>query len=201
MRRAAGLSARMDTEPASILPVLLVVEVTVKTADVFDLLVTAIDSPSIRYWLRRFEMPENEDDAEGDADGSMTEPEEHVYEGNHIGVVLPDGFDPDALAWRAGEEPWGDVSQIYFAPLVEGGKLLLFVDDDLGPRPEGTPPVGTAEDGGGVVTLDLAAIRRGLAIMAKLEPKHFADFLNEQYDATTADVFVQCCVFGEVVYG
>ena len=44
-------------------------------------------------------------------------------------------------------------------------------------------------------------IKRGLTVMAKKERKHFVDFLNEDYDETTADVFLQCCLFGEVIYG
>jgi len=38
-------------------------------------------------------------------------------------------------------------------------------------------------------------------VMAKKEPRHFADFLKEDYDETTGDVFLQCCLFGEVIYG
>jgi len=41
----------------------------------------------------------------------------------------------------------------------------------------------------------------GLTRMAGKYPTHFADFLAENDDATTADVFVQCCIFGEVRYG
>ena len=36
---------------------------------------------------------------------------------------------------------------------------------------------------------------------AQKEPRHFADMLSESDDATTADVFLQLCVFGEVIYG
>jgi hypothetical protein len=31
-------------------------------------------------------------------------------------------------------------------------------------------------------------------------PRHFADFLNEKADAVTGDAFLQCCLFGEVIY-
>ena len=41
----------------------------------------------------------------------------------------------------------------------------------------------------------------GLAIMAEKYPRHFADLLNENDDADTHDVFMQCVVLGEVVYG
>ena len=51
--------------------------------------------------------------------------------------------------------------------------------------------------------LDRAALNRGLGIMFG-NPKlahHAADFLKEDEDAGTGDVFIQCCLLGEVVYG
>ena len=52
-----------------------------------------------------------------------------------------------------------------------------------------------------VHTLDRVAVEQGIAIMADKHPKHFADWLADDYDAITADVFLQCCVLKEVVYG
>ena len=49
--------------------------------------------------------------------------------------------------------------------------------------------------------LNLKKIKRGMTVMAKKEPKHFADFVSGDYDQTTGDVFLQCCLFGEVIYG
>ena len=56
-------------------------------------------------------------------------------------------------------------------------------------------------DDGESSILTRATIERGLKVMANEYPKHMDDILNENYDADTADVFLQCCVFGEVVYG
>lgn len=50
-----------------------------------------------------------------------------------------------------------------------------------------------------IVTLD--NIKRGLALMAEKSPHQFANLVGETDDATTADVFLQYVVFGEVVYG
>ena len=50
-------------------------------------------------------------------------------------------------------------------------------------------------------TLTLPKLKRGLTVMAKKFPRHFADFLTENDDADTADVLLQCALFGEVVYG
>lgn len=49
--------------------------------------------------------------------------------------------------------------------------------------------------------LDLPAIRRGIQVMADDSPLHFAHFISERDDALTGDVFLQCCLFGKVVYG
>lgn len=42
---------------------------------------------------------------------------------------------------------------------------------------------------------------KGLETMALKYPRHFADFLNENEDGNTADVFLQCALFGEITYG
>ncbi len=46
-----------------------------------------------------------------------------------------------------------------------------------------------------------ADIEKGLKIFADEYPSHFADWIDENDDATTGDVFLQCVVLGEVVYG
>ena len=49
--------------------------------------------------------------------------------------------------------------------------------------------------------LTLEAIQRGVKIMAEKYPRHFGDWIGENDDATTGDVFLQCCLFGETIYG
>lgn len=49
--------------------------------------------------------------------------------------------------------------------------------------------------------LDLSAIAQGLDALARDYPRHFADLINDNGDALTADVLLQCCLFGELVYG
>lgn len=49
--------------------------------------------------------------------------------------------------------------------------------------------------------LDKHAIQRGLDVMREKYPRHFGDFLAENDDADTGDVFLQCCLFGELIYG
>jgi len=49
--------------------------------------------------------------------------------------------------------------------------------------------------------LDFDEFKSGLRVMAKKYPRHFADFINDNADGITSDVFIQCCCFGEIVYG
>jgi hypothetical protein len=51
------------------------------------------------------------------------------------------------------------------------------------------------------VRVDRSVAEKGLKIMAEKYPKHFTDFINENDDADTGDVFLQCCVFGNVIFG
>jgi hypothetical protein len=44
-------------------------------------------------------------------------------------------------------------------------------------------------------------IKAGLEHMAKSMPSDFRDIVDHQGDASTADVFLQCCLFKDVVYG
>jgi len=55
--------------------------------------------------------------------------------------------------------------------------------------------------------LNYASIKRGLQLMAEANAKglpyghHWNDFITDNDDQTTADVFLQFCLFGEVIYG
>lgn len=48
--------------------------------------------------------------------------------------------------------------------------------------------------------LDRAACILGLSTMAKKFPAHFNDFIKENDDAVTGDVYLQCCLFKDIVY-
>ena len=50
-------------------------------------------------------------------------------------------------------------------------------------------------------TLTLETLKKGLKVMATKYSRHFDDFINENDDADTGDVFLQCAVFGDVIYG
>lgn len=57
-----------------------------------------------------------------------------------------------------------------------------------------------SENDNKVYTLNVQAIKRGLTCMAKKYPSDFADFVKGDYDMNTGDIFLQCCLFNEVIY-
>jgi hypothetical protein len=56
-------------------------------------------------------------------------------------------------------------------------------------------------DGTNQWQLDRDTIKRGFQIMHDKYPRHFTNFVAENDDAETGDVFLQCCLFGELVFG
>lgn len=81
--------------------------------------------------------------------------------------------------------------EVYFHlhwPLSEGGNLCIFDRE-------------SEEEDREYWTLDMESIQRGLQVMADKYPRHFGDFLAGNDDADTGDVFLQCCLFGELVFG
>lgn len=87
----------------------------------------------------------------------------------------------------------------------EGGKLEIpgdyFPGYILVPFHEGCSLEIKAEDDDKTYCLDAAKMKQGLELMAKNEQRHWQDFINENDDAETADVFLQLCLFNEIVYG
>jgi hypothetical protein len=69
------------------------------------------------------------------------------------------------------------------------------------PLTEGCSVIVKDQEEGKVYKLNLGAIHKGIEVMAAKYPRHFGDFLSENSDSTTGDVFLQCCLLGEVVYG
>lgn len=75
-------------------------------------------------------------------------------------------------------------------PVSPGGALLI--SDQSGE---------TLEHVGKLFRLSPRSLKRGWAIMAEKYPRHFADVLLQNDDVVTGDVFLQCCLFGEIIYG
>jgi hypothetical protein len=64
----------------------------------------------------------------------------------------------------------------------------------------GSLGIVSTEPSSDVFRLDLKSIGRGLGDLATKYPRHFADLVNENTDAITAEVLLQCCLFGELIY-
>ena len=103
--------------------------------------------------------------------------------GSNYWYVINEFVKPKAFTFRTDED---EVYRHLDYPLNEGGALIVgdMEDED-------------SED----KRLDLEAIQKGLKIMAEKYPRHMSDFINDNDDAITGDVFLQCCLFGDVIYG
>ena len=65
-----------------------------------------------------------------------------------------------------------------------------------------TIPVRGNEDEDSILgSIDLVSIENGEQRMVDQYPEHFADLFAENDDATTADIWFQLAVLGELVYG
>ncbi len=71
-------------------------------------------------------------------------------------------------------------------PFINGVTLVLTADEEEDDKP---------------LHLDRAALVRGLQVMAEKYPRQFNDFLTENDDAETGDIYLQCCIFGEAIFG
>lgn len=94
--------------------------------------------------------------------------------------------EPKELTFRSSPD---NVFEYLDYPLNEGGSVVIETRE----RDE--------IDSATSWTLDLNRVEKGLKILAKDYPQHFADFISDKDDSTTGDVFLQCCLFGEVVFG
>jgi hypothetical protein len=74
-------------------------------------------------------------------------------------------------------------------PLSEGGALMV------------SDRKAANEDEVKITRIDWPRLLEGLKIMAEKHPRHFGNWLSENDDAETGDVFLQCCVLGDTVYG
>ena len=79
----------------------------------------------------------------------------------------------------------GEYADWIFAALTPGGEAVL--------------TLSLVEGGFDMYVLDRAKIAAGLALLA--DTPHWVDFMDENEDGTTGDVFLQMCLFGEVVFG
>lgn len=83
---------------------------------------------------------------------------------------------------------------------------IVILDDDTGTGHQLVMPIpAEVTPSQMVATFKKKAVHHlfedGLTVMAKEHPRHFGELVADTGDATTADVFLQCCLFGKVLYG
>lgn len=84
-------------------------------------------------------------------------------------------------------EMFGDEDTVYRYvqyPMSEGGAVMLCDVEDPSDKWE----------------LTREKVEQGLNVMATKYPRHYKNWMEENDDAETGDVFVQCALFGELVY-
>lgn len=85
----------------------------------------------------------------------------------------------------------------YEVPLIKGGELYTMDVEEMGDKEYKDASKADKEKW----TLTLEKCIAGLKIMAEKCPRHFGDVMADNTDATTADVFLQCCLLGDCIYG
>ena len=94
----------------------------------------------------------------------------------------------------AEEHKYECIEDKWAAILVNGGTLVVYdeyeMDNELNENELPTK-----------YTLTLKDVRKGLRLMKKLYPEHYADLVEENDDLITGDVWLQLAVFGELIYG
>lgn len=126
-------------------------------------------------------------------------------EGLHI--LQPDRIsDMICGAFEGGSNYWAYISDNMINRIYKKTQDMQkepFVDRLLMAVQRGLPVrIRDAEDPQTILgTLTAVSWQKGETLMLQNQPKHFADIIAENDDATTADVFLQFALMGELVYG
>lgn len=91
----------------------------------------------------------------------------------------------------------------YWYMIVEHNKKVAGVDylHEIPLRNNGFIAINHKEEGGIPSILCVSSIKKGWKVIKEKYPQHYHDAINDNHDAVTADVFLQCCLFGGVIYG
>jgi len=104
---------------------------------------------------------------------------------------------PKEVRYKA-KEMGQPISETIGEYILNGGYVQFYDseeeydDDDYGE---------THSDNGLLGTVDMDSILEAITLIKKDYPEVWENILDEQYDANDADIFLQLCVMGEVVYG
>jgi hypothetical protein len=116
---------------------------------------------------------------------------------------IPDSRIEDLLcdAFEGGSNYWYIIKKFNYPPGKDKKSLgIEFAHIQL-PLRGGSLTVGDIEGDMPDKVLDRAAIVKGLKLMSEKYPKHYADFLAENDDATTGDIFLQLALYDEIIFG
>jgi hypothetical protein len=112
-------------------------------------------------------------------------------------------------AFEGGSNYWYNIKEVIkpkdedlYRSFRENGELEYFPKYISYPLSEGGALViEDSEDCQAPSLLNLVSIQVGLRLMATKHPEHFENFISDNADADTGDVFLQLCLFGEIVFG
>jgi len=108
-----------------------------------------------------------------------------------ISNLLCSAFEGGSNYWIAStktvEAPSGHFDRTT-TPLEPGGKVIVTLDEEH------------TKGAGVTYVLDRDAIARGLVALQREVPHQFGNALGGNDDASTGDCFLQCCLFGEIVF-
>ena len=75
-------------------------------------------------------------------------------------------------------------------PFVEGGPGVTLRDCEA-----------LDDEDSGILVLNREKCLQGIQTLADVNPHQFSLFIDESDDAITSDCYLQCCLFGNVIYG
>ena len=109
-------------------------------------------------------------------------------------------------AFEGGYSPWIHEADFISGTVDTSDPVVFWGHDEYYANPfqmkiRYDSPDGEEGNAEGVKIIANADVVRGLGIMAKKYPFHFASILNENADAITGDVLVQCVLMDDIVYG
>ena len=124
-------------------------------------------------------------------------------------------LDGEISAWVNAIEKKNQVMLDLFTSAIEGGSNYWYIIENHNKDAVGCKfLVETPFKHGGFVTvssmeepelphvkIDLEKLTKGWDVFKRKAHSHFMDVLNDNADAATGDVFLQCVCFGDIIYG
>lgn len=120
-----------------------------------------------------------------------------------VTIDIPDHRIADLLcaAWEGGSNYWAEANGTPYEE-DKSGNVAQGTCGQLRLKLSPLVRVWDREGGGNKsYTLTREKLSRGLHLMAAKAPRQFGEFLADDADAITADVFLQCAVLGDIIYG